>query len=206
MFGELHANPYFFRLAVETLVLYPDLDMAEAARRVRTRVAAGLGYADVWLSLDPLQRALTRALADGVEQPFGAPAREALVGDERDIAVPTVSQGADRHEDPRATARDRHVERSSRHRRPRFRGVGARAAARLRRVTRLPKRKVASGHGIDDREAEKRSGAEAKHDEDGVDHPIDARSRAGRPGEIEKIVLVRVRARTQPGVQPFAVR
>ena len=92
VFGELHANPYFFRLAVETLVLYPDLDMAEAARRVRTRVAAGLGYADVWLSLDPLRRALTRALADGVEQPFGAPAREALVGDERDIAVPTVSQ------------------------------------------------------------------------------------------------------------------
>lgn len=91
VFEGLHANPDFFRLTIETLVLYPELDLADAAGQVRTRVAARLGYADVWLSLGALHRALVHALAVGVEQPFGAPSREALA-EACGSTVPTVSQ------------------------------------------------------------------------------------------------------------------
>ena len=91
VFESLHANPYFFRLVIETLVLHPDLDIARAAEQVRVRVAARLGYTDVWLSLDPLQRALVRALADGVGQPFSATSR-ATLGRLLDGDVPTASR------------------------------------------------------------------------------------------------------------------
>ena len=91
VFEGLHTNPYFFRLAIETLVLHPELDLADAAGQVRTRLATRLGYTDLWLSLDPLHRALLRALADGVEHPFGALAREALA-DATGDAVPTISR------------------------------------------------------------------------------------------------------------------
>ena len=69
-FEKLHANPYFFRVLVETLLHDPALDVDTALERVRERIAADLGYPNTWLSPAPVQRTTARMLADGAGRPF----------------------------------------------------------------------------------------------------------------------------------------
>ena len=76
-FETLHANPYFFRVLVETLLHDPALDVDAALGRVRERIAADLGYPAVWLGLTPVQRATARVLADGGGRPFSQRFRHA---------------------------------------------------------------------------------------------------------------------------------
>ena len=76
-FEKLHANPYFFRVLVETLLHDPALDVDTALGRVRERIAADLGYPGVWLGLTPVQRATARVLADGGGRPFSRRFRHA---------------------------------------------------------------------------------------------------------------------------------
>ena len=76
-FEKLHANPYFFRVLVETLLHDPALDVDTALGRVRERIAADLGYPGVWLALTPVQRATARVLAGGAGRPFSQRFRHA---------------------------------------------------------------------------------------------------------------------------------
>ena len=69
-FERLHANPYFFRSLVETLLHDPALTVESALDSVRDRIAVDLGYPGIWLALTPIQRATAQALANGVNQPF----------------------------------------------------------------------------------------------------------------------------------------
>lgn len=78
MFENLHANPYFFRLAMETLVLDPTIGPDEAEARVRERAADELGYDRSWLGLEPLQRAVLAEVALGAERPFAAATRASI--------------------------------------------------------------------------------------------------------------------------------
>jgi len=78
MFERLHSNPYFFRLAMETLVLDPAVGPDEAEVRVRDRAADELGYDHSWLALEPLQRAVLAELALGTERPFAADTRASI--------------------------------------------------------------------------------------------------------------------------------
>ena len=77
-FEKLHANPYFFRMLVETLLHDPALDVEAALGRVRERIAADLGYPGVWLGLAPVQRATARVLAGGAGRPFSQRFRQAV--------------------------------------------------------------------------------------------------------------------------------
>ena len=77
-FEKLHANPYFFRVLVETLLHDPALDVDTALGRVRERIAADLGYPGAWLALTPVQRATARVLADGAGRPFSRRFRHAV--------------------------------------------------------------------------------------------------------------------------------
>ena len=77
-FEKLHANPYFFRMLVETLLHDPALDVEAALGRVRERIAADLGYPGVWLGLTPVQRATVRVLAGGAGRPFSQRFRQAV--------------------------------------------------------------------------------------------------------------------------------
>ena len=77
-FEKLHANPYFFRMLVETLLHDPALDVEAALERVRERIAADLGYPGVWLGLAPVQRATARVLAGGAGRPFSQRFRQAV--------------------------------------------------------------------------------------------------------------------------------
>ena len=77
-FEKLHANPCFFRMLVETLLHDPALDVEAALERVRERIAADLGYPDVWLGLAPVQRATARVLAGGAGRPFSQRFRQAV--------------------------------------------------------------------------------------------------------------------------------
>ena len=77
-FEKLHANPYFFRVLVETLLYDPALGVEAALGRVRERIAADLGYPGIWLGLAPVQRATARVLAGGAGRPFSQRFRQAV--------------------------------------------------------------------------------------------------------------------------------
>ena len=77
-FQALHVNPYFFRLLVETMILDPILTVERALEQVRYRIADELGYSDMWLRLTPVQRAVTGALAQGIDKPFSRAARDGM--------------------------------------------------------------------------------------------------------------------------------
>ena len=77
-FEKLHANPYFFRVLVETLLHDPALGVEAALGRVRERIAADLGYPGIWLGLAPVQRATARVLAGGAGRPFSQRFRQAV--------------------------------------------------------------------------------------------------------------------------------
>ena len=77
-FERLHANPYLFRVLIETMLHDPDLTVGSALDQVRDRLAVDLGYPRTWLALTAIQRAVAQALAHGAERPFGQPFRRAL--------------------------------------------------------------------------------------------------------------------------------
>ena len=88
-FERLHANPYFFRVLVETMLHDPDLTVDSGLERMRDRIAVDLGYPDTWLGLTPIQRATARALAHDARRPFSQPFRRALgvaLGEDRPSA------------------------------------------------------------------------------------------------------------------------
>jgi len=90
-FEGLHHNPYFFRLFIEALLCNRDLSPAAALREVRDRIAVELGFANTWLSLTAIQRATSRALADGARQPLGLTFRRTLAAHLRQPA-PTAGR------------------------------------------------------------------------------------------------------------------
>lgn len=77
-FDRLHRNPFFFRLLVQTMLYDPEHTVDSALEDVRERIAAELGYPQVWLGLTPLQRETARALARGASRPFSRDFRAAL--------------------------------------------------------------------------------------------------------------------------------
>ena len=77
-FERLHANPYFFRVLIETMLHDPGLTVGSALEQVRDRLAVDLGYPRTWLALTAIQRAVAQALAHGAKRPFGQPFRRAL--------------------------------------------------------------------------------------------------------------------------------
>ena len=77
-FERLHANPYFFRVLIETMLHDPGLTVGSALDQVRDRLAVDLGYPRIWLALSAIQRAVAQALARGAKRPFGQPFRRAL--------------------------------------------------------------------------------------------------------------------------------
>ena len=77
-FIRLHRNPYFFRLLVQAMLYDAGQTIDSAMELVHERIAADLGYADVWLDLTPLQRETARALAIGAGRPFSRAFREGL--------------------------------------------------------------------------------------------------------------------------------
>ncbi len=89
-FDRLHRNPYYFRTLVETMLMNPRFGTAEAIADVRDRVAAELGYGDIWLALMPLQRAVAHALLSDA-QPFSQASRSVL-GERLDEEAPSPSR------------------------------------------------------------------------------------------------------------------
>lgn len=89
-FDQLHRNPYYFRTLVETMLMNPQFDTAEAVAEVRDRVAAELGYGDIWLALMPLQRAVAYQLLNDT-RPFSHASRTAL-GQRLDEETPSPSR------------------------------------------------------------------------------------------------------------------
>ena len=77
-FRQLHKNPYFFRLLIDTLLHSPDLPVEIALGRVRDRIAVDLGYATAWLALPPLHRGLVQALSSGRKRPYSEGFRRAV--------------------------------------------------------------------------------------------------------------------------------
>ncbi len=73
-FNDLHQNPYYFRMLVEAMLLNPQLTTATALQEVRHRIAAELGFQDIWLSLSPLQRAVSQAVREHAK-PFSQSSR-----------------------------------------------------------------------------------------------------------------------------------
>ena len=89
-FNDLHRNPYYFRLLVETMLMNPGLTTATVLREVRYRIAAELGYQDIWLTLSPLQRAVAQALLDQAK-PFSQSSRDFMAG-KLDDGMPSPSR------------------------------------------------------------------------------------------------------------------
>lgn len=77
-FETLHANPYFFRVLIETILLDPALSVESALERVRDRIAVDLGYPGTWLGLSAIQRMTAQALAHGANRPFSQRFRRAI--------------------------------------------------------------------------------------------------------------------------------
>ncbi|MDE0226462.1 MAG: ATP-binding protein [Gammaproteobacteria bacterium] len=93
-FNDLHGNPYYFRTLVESMLLNPGLTTAAALLEVRHRIAAELGFPNIWLSLTPLQRAVAQALLEH-GKPFGQSARTAMAEHlEEEIPSPGRVQAA----------------------------------------------------------------------------------------------------------------
>lgn len=89
-FDDLHHNPYYFRMLVETMLLNPGFTTATALQDVRHRIAAELGYQDIWLSLSPLQRAVAQALLERTK-PFSRSSRGFVAG-KLDDGMPSQSR------------------------------------------------------------------------------------------------------------------
>lgn len=89
-FNDLHRNPYYFRILVETMLLNPHLATKTALLDVRHRVAAELGYQDTWLSLSPLQRAVAQALLEHAK-PFSQSCRDSMA-EKLDDGMPSHSR------------------------------------------------------------------------------------------------------------------
>jgi uncharacterized protein len=90
-FEALHRNPFFFRKLLELLLPETKRDIGSALVRLRAGLAANLGYDRLWLSLNPVQRALAHTLARGVEAPFGE-ANRAEIGRLAGTGPPTIAQ------------------------------------------------------------------------------------------------------------------
>ena len=91
-FDQLHRNPHFFRVLIETLLLNPPLAVAEGLEQVRGRVADELGYTNIWLGCNPLQRAVAQALAAGRRNPFSRSFREAAGRALGEVVPPSSSR------------------------------------------------------------------------------------------------------------------
>ena len=89
-FDVLHRNPYYFRALVETVILNPSLATDTALREARHRIAAELGYQDIWLSLSPLQRAVAQAVLDQTK-PFSQSSRDFMAA-KLDEGMPSHSR------------------------------------------------------------------------------------------------------------------
>ena len=90
-FDRLHANPYFFRALVESLLHDPSITVENGLSRLRARIAADLDYPGIWWRLAPLQRAVAQVLASGACRPFSRSFREAL-GAVLDGSVPSAGR------------------------------------------------------------------------------------------------------------------
>jgi hypothetical protein len=90
-FEDLHGNPFFFRKLLELLLPESKRDIKTALERLRIGLAANLGYDRLWLSLNPLQRALAHTLARGTQTPFGE-ANRAEIGRLTNTPPPTIAQ------------------------------------------------------------------------------------------------------------------
>ncbi len=90
-FEDLHGNPFFFRKLLELLLPESKRDIKTALERLRIGLAANLGYDRLWLSLNPLQRALAHTLARGTQTPFGE-ANRAEIGRLTNPPPPTIAQ------------------------------------------------------------------------------------------------------------------
>ena len=89
-FNALHGNPYYFRTLVESMLLNPGLTTTTALSEVRHRIAAELGFPNIWLSLTPLQRAVAQALLRH-GKPFSQSAR-ATMAERLDDEPPSPSR------------------------------------------------------------------------------------------------------------------
>lgn len=90
-FEDLHGNPFLFRKLLELLLPEAKRDIGAALGRLRSGLAANLGYDRLWLSLNSLQRALAHTLARGAGTPFGE-ANRAEIGRLTNATPPTIAQ------------------------------------------------------------------------------------------------------------------
>lgn len=77
-FDALRRSPESFRALLDVLMQHPALGVPEAQAELRQRIASDRGYPRSWLSLNALQRACVRKLADGLEKPFAEASLTAL--------------------------------------------------------------------------------------------------------------------------------
>lgn len=77
-FEELHRSPYLFRGLLELLLADPALELTEALRRLKERVALDLRFPEIWLKLTSIQRVVALQLARDVERPFAQVTREEM--------------------------------------------------------------------------------------------------------------------------------
>jgi hypothetical protein len=90
-FEALHRNPESFRALLDLLMQRPAMPCTDALAELSLRLAADRGYPELWLSLNPLQRACALSLADGMGKPFAEASLKAI-GKRADAAQPTRSQ------------------------------------------------------------------------------------------------------------------
>lgn len=91
-FRELHQSPYLFRGLLELLLADPALELPEALRRLKERVALELRYPETWLKLTSIQRAVAVLLARDVERPFAEAAREEMARLMAEPETPTIAR------------------------------------------------------------------------------------------------------------------
>jgi uncharacterized protein len=89
-FATLHRNPAYFRWLLEAMMARPDLTIDLALTGLRDRLAVELRYPQIWLSLNPLQRAVATLLAEGPDKPYGEAAR-AVLATRLGTTAPTIA-------------------------------------------------------------------------------------------------------------------
>jgi uncharacterized protein len=62
-FGSLHGNPYYFRKLIELMLVQPKLTIRQSLEGLRERIAEEQGFARLWESLQPIDRALVTWLS-----------------------------------------------------------------------------------------------------------------------------------------------
>lgn len=77
-FNELNQSPYFFRALIELLTLRSDLSINKGLIVLREQMAEKLGYAEIWLKMNDIQRAAATQLALGADRPFSKATRKAI--------------------------------------------------------------------------------------------------------------------------------